>query len=121
VFLTTHFMDEAQFLADRVAIIAAGRIVATGTPDQLIGSGAAPTRIRFRLRDGVAPPDGVDAQRVGPAWQIETGTPTSVLHTLTTWALGAGTELLDLEVTRASLEDVYLQLTAEAGADRAAP
>ena len=120
IFLTTHFMDEAQALADRLAIIAAGRLVATGTPDELIGAGSAPTRIRFRTDDGVRPPDRLGAHAAGGAWEIETDAPTHALHGLTGWAVETGTQLLDLEVSRGSLEDVYLQLTAEAADAEAA-
>jgi ABC-2 type transport system ATP-binding protein len=113
IFLTTHFMDEAQALADRLAIIADGRIVATGTADELIGATTPATTIRFRLADGVeAPPFGPP----GPAsaYEIETAEPIRTLHELTGWALSVGAELHELEVGRRSLEDVYLQLTAEA-------
>jgi ABC-2 type transport system ATP-binding protein len=113
IFLTTHFMDEAQALADRLAIIAAGEIVATGTADELIGSRSTASRIRFRLRDG-APPASLGAAADGSGWQLETEDPTRALHALTTWALDAGVALTELEVTRRSLEDVYLELTAEA-------
>ena len=113
VFLTTHFMDEAQALADRLAIIADGMIVATGSADELIGAGSTNTRIRFRLPETAQLPDTFEAQRDISAWELETDTPTRTLHELTEWALGTETELLDLEVTRRSLEDVYLQLTAE--------
>ncbi len=117
VFLTTHFMDEAQALADRLAIIADGRIVATGTPEELIGSGSAATRIRFRLPPSVEAPERFGAHRVASAWELETDTPTQSLHDLTAWSLETATELADLEVTRPSLEDVYLQLTAEEAAE----
>ncbi len=113
VFLTTHFMDEAQALADRLAIIADGTIVATGSADELIGAGSTNTRIRFRLPETSQLPDTFEARRDISAWELETDTPTRTLHELTEWALGTETELLDLEVTRRSLEDVYLQLTAE--------
>ncbi|MEO7295691.1 MAG: ABC transporter ATP-binding protein, partial [Candidatus Limnocylindria bacterium] len=113
VFLTTHFMDEAQALADRLAIIADGTIVAAGSADELIGAASASTRIRFRLPELVEVPDTFGARRDVTAWEIETDGPTRTLHELTEWALGADVELLDLEVSRRSLEDVYLQLTAE--------
>ena len=112
IFLTTHFMDEAQALADRLAIIADGRIVATGTADELIGATTAATRIRFRVDDGVEPPEAIGARPDASAWQLETTDPTTALHELTGWALSAGATLHDLEVGRRSLEDVYLQLTA---------
>ncbi len=114
VFMTTHFMDEAQALADRLAIIADGMIVAIGSADELIGAGSTSTRIRFRLAETSQLPDTFEARRDISAWELETDTPTRTLHELTEWALGTGTELLDLEVTRRSLEDVYLQLTSEA-------
>ncbi|MGH2381163.1 MAG: ABC transporter ATP-binding protein [Candidatus Limnocylindria bacterium] len=113
VFLTTHFMDEAQILADRLAIIADGSIVATGSSDELIAAASASTRIRFRLPESTEPPDTIGARWDGSAWELETDGPTRTLHELTEWALGADTELLDLEVSRRSLEDVYLQLTAD--------
>ena len=114
IVLTTHFMDEAQVLADRLAIISEGVIVATGTPDELIGASSGATRVRFRLPDGTLPPDRLGAAQDGTAWQLETEVPTRLIHHLTGWALEAGIELADLEVTRRSLEDVYLQLTTEA-------
>jgi ABC-2 type transport system ATP-binding protein len=116
ILLTTHFMDEAQVLADRLAIINQGEIVATGSPDELIGAGSTTTHIRFRLPDGVTPPDRLGARLDGGAWQVEADSPTRAVHELSGWALESGTELADLEVRRRSLEDVYLQLTAEADA-----
>jgi ABC-2 type transport system ATP-binding protein len=114
IFLTTHFMDEAQALAHRLAIIAEGRIVEIGTADELIGARTHATRIRFRVDDDAAPPGGLGARREGSTWKLETEEPTRTLNELTGWALGEGVELLDLEVRRRSLEDVYLELTAEA-------
>jgi ABC-2 type transport system ATP-binding protein len=98
ILLTTHYLDEAQRLADRVAVIREGRIVAQGTPDELI-SGAHATEIRYRKN--------------GEPVVIETEEPTRVLHELTAAALAAGHELADLEVRRPTLEDVYLELVAE--------
>ena len=114
VFLTTHFMDEAQFLADRLAIIANGTIVASGSAAELIGAVSTRTRIRFRLPEGAELPDTFGARRDVSAWELETDEPTRTLHELTEWALGARTELFDIEVSRRSLEDVYLELTAAA-------
>jgi ABC-2 type transport system ATP-binding protein len=116
VLLTTHYMDEAQALADRVAIIAAGRIVAHGTPDSLGQRGTAASTVRFSLPAGGELPDGFDARRTGGGYELETPQPTRLLHELTTWALAADVELLGLEVSRPSLEDVYLALTDEAEA-----
>jgi ABC-2 type transport system ATP-binding protein len=116
ILLTTHFMDEAQVLADRLAIISEGAIVATGTPDELIGSGSATTRIRFQLPEAAEPPAELGARPTASGWEIETDAPTRAVHDLTGWALGAGTELGELEITRRSLEDVYPQLTEDATA-----
>ncbi len=112
IFLTTHFMDEAQALADHVAIIAAGRIVAHGTPDSIGTRASSDSVIRFGLPDQLTPPDGVGAVHAnGGSWQIETSDPTRALHVLTGWAVERGLELGRLEVSRPSLEDVYLELT----------
>jgi ABC-2 type transport system ATP-binding protein len=109
VFLTTHYMDEAQTLADRVAVIANGEIVATGTPAQLGGRGEAPSLIRFTPPPGAALPRGVEIE-AGHA-VLRTSEPVPALHALTAWALEHGHDLRDLEVARPTLEDVYLQLT----------
>jgi len=111
IFLTTHYMDEAQALADRVAIIADGRIVASGTPDTLGGRQVALSRIRFGLPSGAELPDGFGASRSATGYELRTAQPTRLLHELTDWALSADLELVGLEVLRPSLEDVYLRLT----------
>lgn len=98
ILLTTHYLDEAQQLADRVAVIIAGRIVSLGSPAELIGASGR-TEIRFR--------------RDGELVVLETDEPTRVLHELTAEALAAGRELEQLEVLRPTLEDVYLELMAE--------
>jgi ABC-2 type transport system ATP-binding protein len=111
VLLTTHYMDEAQFLADRVAVIAAGRIVAEGTPDSLAARSGGATVIRFRLPDGVPLADLPVAGRTEDHQVvIETREPTRVLHSLTTWAVARGAELGGLSVSARSLEDAYLEL-----------
>jgi ABC-2 type transport system ATP-binding protein len=117
VFLTTHYMDEAQQLADRVAVIAHGVIVAEGPPDAIGGRRTAETTIRF-----VRPEDGMPAiplEVVGDGVvQIHTAEPTRVLAELTGWATARGIELAGLEVLRPTLEDVYLELTGgHAGID----
>jgi ABC-2 type transport system ATP-binding protein len=99
ILLTTHYMEEAQRLADRVAILRTGEIVATGAPRELL-SGHAGVEIRFR--------------RNGQEVVIDTEEPTRVLHELTARALAEGVELEGLEVHRRTLEDVYLELTREA-------
>ena len=111
IFLTTHFMDEAQSLADRLAVMAEGRIVATGSVEEVIGSRSSDSRIRFRLAGGTTLPDQFAGRPSGTGWEIRTAEPTHALHALTAWAIAGDVELTDLEVTHASLEDVYLQLT----------
>jgi ABC-2 type transport system ATP-binding protein len=112
VLLTTHYMDEAQYLADRVAVIAAGRIVAEGTPATLAGRDTARARLRFRLPDGATPPAEVPAEPTADGWvEIAPDNLTAALHRLTGWAIEHGFDLDDLQVLRPSLEDVYLQLT----------
>ena len=105
VLLTTHYLDEAQALADRVAIVKEGRIVAEGPPAEL-GAGSARYRVTWRDEHGEL------ATR-------ETDDPTALLHQLTSAALARGEPLRDLSVTRPTLEDVYLELTAEAAQDAA--
>ena len=116
VFLTTHYMDEAQALADRVAIIASGQIVATGSPDELGGGGEARTEISFRLPDGAGPGDLPEAVRTaarigGEVVSLSVEDPVPVLRELTTWASERGVGLPGLQVRRPSLEDIYLELT----------
>jgi ABC-2 type transport system ATP-binding protein len=100
VVLTTHYLDEAQALADRVAIIKDGRILVEGAPRELgAGGGAAPYRIAYRNGDGTVV-------------ECQTDDPTRLLHELTGEALDRGERLEGLTVTRPTLEDVYLELTA---------
>ena len=98
VLLTTHYLDEAQELADRVAIVKEGRIVAEGPPDQL-----GPSSARYR----------VSYLSSGKRVEHQTDDPTELLHRLTRDAMAAGERLDGLEVTRPTLEEVYLELTAE--------
>jgi ABC-2 type transport system ATP-binding protein len=114
VLLTTHFMDEAQALADRLAVLVDGRIVAQGTSAEVIGRTSEDTLVRARLPVGTLPPEGFDLapDPSDPAWLLgRTGDPTAYLHRLTGWALGAGVTFEDLAVARPSLEDTYLALT----------
>ena len=112
ILLTTHYMDEAQNLADRVAVINNGLIVAEGTPDTLGGRETAHTTIRFSLEAALAGELPVDPTLVdGTIVEYRTDDPTAVLHTLTGWAVGRHVALDGLTVTRPSLEDVYLELT----------
>jgi len=113
IFLTTHFMDEAQALADRVAIIRAGAIVAQGPPSELGGRGRR-SFIRFTLPAGVAIGDvPVPAREEGGRAVIEVEQPVQPLGAITAWAMERRYELPDLEVERPTLEDVYLELTEE--------
>jgi ABC-2 type transport system ATP-binding protein len=113
VLLTTHYMEEAQKLADRIVVIAQGRIVAEGTPDTIGGRDHAATVVRFALPAGYSVTDlpARDARVEDGFVSISTREPTQLLHELTTWALAHGGELPSLEVLRPSLEDVYLELT----------
>lgn len=114
VLLTTHYMDEAQSLADRVAIIVQGRIVAEGSPAILTGDGRL-TTISFRGSGEGLPPEVGEPEVEKDNVTIRTAEPTRVLHALTSWATARGEELPELTVARPSLEDVYLELTEEAG------
>ena len=112
VLLTTHYMDEAQNLADRICVIAAGQVLAQGTPATLRGAGQQRTLIRFAVPHGAA----FDTLPLRPSVAdgvatIETTTPTGTMHELTSWAIARNLELDGLEMTRPSLEDVYLELT----------
>ena len=113
IFLTTHFMDEAQYLANRVAVIAAGSIVAEGSPATLGGRDRMRTRIRFHVPEGrpapAVPTDG--AVLADGSFEIRTENPTKIVHELTSWALRNDFVFDPLEVTQPSLEDVYLELT----------
>ncbi len=113
VFLTTHYMDEAQHLADRVAVIVAGQIVAEGSPANLGNRQQLRTVVRFSLPAGTdSPPAGLAAEQADEGmWRAETMHPTVLLHALTSWALSAGVELETIEVAPPTLEDVYLSLT----------
>jgi ABC-2 type transport system ATP-binding protein len=116
VFLTTHYMEEAQALADRAAIIVRGEVVAEGSPERL--GGESSTTISFTLPAGASaeelPPSIRSAARVdGEALvSLEVPDPVEPLRDLTAWAAGRGLGLPGLEVRRPSLEDVYLRLTA---------
>ena len=118
VFLTTHFMDEAQYLADRVVVIAGGLIVAEGPPASIAGREQMRTRIRFRLPNGTPDPDPRVRRLPDGTYelQVEANETTKTVHDLTGWALDHGFELEAFEITLPTLEDVYLQLTgAEVG------
>jgi len=111
VFLTTHYMEEAQRLADRVAIIAHGKIVAEGAPADLIGREKRTTISFADPGDGPPIPVREIATMSGGNVVIETDEPTKMLHILTSWAAERGVELEGLMVAPVTLEDVYLKLT----------
>ena len=138
VLLTTHYMDEAEHLADRLAIMVRGKIVAEGTPAELVRRGGAAT-IKFGLGNspnspvargdasplsqggvgGIPFPEGLAAEHDGAdgRYTILTDTPTESLHRLTGWAVEQGIELEQLSVSSASLEGVFVELARTAGED----
>jgi ABC-2 type transport system ATP-binding protein len=117
VFLTTHYMEEAEHLADRIAVIADGRIVAEGTPGAIGGRDRMATLIRFTLPDGIGM-DHLPPQLSALAEATATGmvtlrssTPLAELSVLADWALPRGFDLPDIDVRPPALEDIYLGLT----------
>lgn len=116
VLLTTHYMDEAQVLADRVAVMANGAIVAEGTPESLGGRETSATVITFQSTgsslEGL-PVDGAVVSKNGRV-TATSDSPTRTVHDITGWAIERGIELIDLTISRPSLEDVYIQLTEDA-------
>ena len=114
VVLTTHYLDEAEQLADRVAIIAGGKVIVEGTPRRLGGRDRRQPRLTFHLPEGVAPPRGLDVT-VTPdgSCLLEPKDLTDTLHRLTGWARRNGLTLDDLQLRRPTLEDTYHQLLAE--------
>jgi ABC-2 type transport system ATP-binding protein len=117
IFLTTHYMDEAEYLADRITVLSAGHIVAEGTPRTLGGRDHMTTAISFTLPDGLAPRDLPAG--LGPLAEpgaagltvLHSESPLVHLQMLGNWALGRGFDLPDLDVHRPTLEEVYLSLT----------
>jgi ABC-2 type transport system ATP-binding protein len=110
VFLTTHYLDEAENLADRIAVIAQGKIVAEGTPRTLAGREAMPAAVSFGLPDGIEYPHG---RRENGLVVLETAQPLRDIVALAAWADAQQVEIEDLDVRKPSLEDVYLELTAD--------
>ena len=120
ILLTTHYMEEAERLADRIAVIVAGAIVDTGTPETIGGRDRSESRISFSLPDGVSTrelPGGLAARAsaAGRVVTVYTASPLTELKALADWALPRGLELADLELRRPTLEDVYLTLTKAPG------
>jgi ABC-2 type transport system ATP-binding protein len=121
VILTTHYMDEAEALADRVAVIASGQIVAEGTPRSIGGRDVSEATIRFELADGHVmselPLRDAGSLHRGERGEVVIHTPDAVpvLASLTNWATSNGTDLVGLTVERLTLEDIYLRLTGYNG------
>jgi ABC-2 type transport system ATP-binding protein len=116
VFLTTHYMDEAQFLADRVAVMRGGEIIALGRPDELGGRDLRPAEIRFELPEGVALGDVPEVpaefrELQGDRVIIQTRQPVRAAQLITSWAVEREFDLAHFSVTQPTLEDIYLELT----------
>ncbi len=114
ILLTTHYLDEAQHLADRVVVIDHGKVIASGTPEALAAESGAATVVSFRLPAGVSEDDlpqvGDDVGVAGAIVEVRTRAATADVNALTAWALARGLELEGLTLARPSLEDVYLDL-----------
>jgi ABC-2 type transport system ATP-binding protein len=117
IFLTTHYMDEAEYLADRICVLAGGRIVAEGTPATLGGRDRAPSEISFDLPSGTgvgelpASAAAAFAARQGDRVLLQSQEPLELLGELAAWARDRGIGLADVNVHRPTLEDTYLRLT----------
>jgi ABC-2 type transport system ATP-binding protein len=122
ILLTTHYLEEAQRLADRVGVLRAGRLLTTGTPGELRAASDLPTTISFRLPAGTGVGDlpalSARVEKDGDGVRLRTRTAVPDTWRLTGWATDRGLVLDDLAVTPPSLEDVYLSLTEERGDDR---
>jgi ABC-2 type transport system ATP-binding protein len=118
ILLTTHYMDEAEHLADRLVVIDRGRLLAEGTAEQLAARSGSPTVVSFRVPGGSVPPLPALAGTVrtaGAGTEVVTPDPTRDLHALTGWAIEHDLRLDALSLTRPGLEDVYLDLIGAAG------
>ena len=118
VLLTSHYLDEVEHLADRMGVLVRGRLVAEGTPAELIGDADPLTTVRFQLPADITTDDigavlPTTATCNGGTVEFQTATPTPAVHAVTSWALDRGVELAGLTVSRPSLEDVFLELTGD--------
>jgi ABC-2 type transport system ATP-binding protein len=122
VLLTSHYMDEVQYLADRIGVMAHGHLVAEATPATLAGRDLAMATISFQEPssgwEAAVPPDAVDVERRGDLVLLRSATPTALLGRLAGWAVARGEELLGLTVTRPTLEDAFLDLTERRASPR---
>lgn len=120
ILLTTHYLDEAEHLADRVVIIDHGRVIASGTPAELSAAAGTGTVISFRLPAGVEAADlptvGTTRRVGGNIVELGTASTTADIAVLSEWALARGFELEDLTLARPSLEDIYLDLVGQPAA-----
>ncbi len=114
ILLTTHYLDEAAHLADRLVVIDHGRVAAQGTPEELAASAGQSTVISFRLPPGIVAADlpriGQNLRIAGSVADVRTSSATADVNALAAWAVGRSIELENLTLTRPSLEDVYLDL-----------
>jgi ABC-2 type transport system ATP-binding protein len=120
IFLTTHYMDEAQYLADHVAVMSAGQIIATGRPDELGGRDLRPAEVRFTLPAGWSLGDVPEVPSAGRSMEgdrvvLLTTEPVRATQLITSWALDSDIELGRFSVSQPTLEDIYLELTGSAG------
>ena len=119
LFLTTHYLDEAQRLADRIIIVTEGRIVADGTPDEIGGRRDTPGSVTFTLPDGLRPselpllPAGATICVENRTVRLTSADLVRVSHAVTGWAIERGLDLAGFRVARPSLEDVYLAIIGE--------
>ncbi|MBI2691828.1 MAG: ABC transporter ATP-binding protein [Solirubrobacterales bacterium] len=121
IVLTTHYMEEAQRLADQIAVFATGEIIAQGMPNEIGGREDLPSRVEFTLPTRISIPDLPAEFRAAASADgrvaLDTTDPTRSVHELTGWAINVGVQLDDLTVARPSLEDIYLRLTQNGDAE----